>query len=106
MGPTAADQSWQIRLALCLRRIEEACTIENGLACHNEVLDLLAGQILSVHLTSWPQAVKDMIIVALQRDIERYQERADRLSYIIESGSQFIWAGGVGGGDQTPRTER
>ena len=56
MGPTAADQSWHIRLALCLRRIEEACTIEEALACHNEVLDLLAGQVRSVHLTSWPQA--------------------------------------------------
>ena len=33
MGPTAADQSWHIRLALCLRRIEEACTIEEALAC-------------------------------------------------------------------------
>ena len=32
-----------------------------------------------------------MIIVALQRDIERYQERADRLTYIIESGAQLIW---------------
>lgn len=41
-----------------------------------------------------------MIIVALQRDIERYQKRADRLTYIIESGAQLIWAGGMDGSDQ------
>lgn len=82
--------------ARCSERIAYACSVEDAIFWHTEIINEFSVEMHTTRVKPWPTKLKSEMIKYLEDSIQRHSKAVERLTGIVQRNEQLNWLPGNG----------